>query len=76
MSKRIRRCGECGKPVDRDAAERHISDLELRLADIEDAARAVCWYDWSDCDGDVVEAFKTLRAVLGPEKPIEDDPSQ
>ena len=60
----------------RDATEAYITDLERRLAEVEDEARAVCWYDWSDCDEDVVDAFKRLRQVLGPEPPTPDDPSQ
>lgn len=56
----------------RDATERYITDLEKRLAELEDAARRVCWFDWSDNDEDAVDAVARLREIVGPEQPFDD----
>jgi 3-methyladenine DNA glycosylase/8-oxoguanine DNA glycosylase len=64
-------CTRCGKTKDRTE---YISDLERRLKEVEDAARAVVWFDWSSCDDlddDVIDALVTLRRVIGPEPPQE-----
>ena len=60
-------------------AQERISDLERRLKEVEGAARAVVWFDWSSCDDlddGVIDALVTLRRVIGPEPPIGDDPNQ
>ncbi len=54
----------------RDAAEEYINHLEQRLRQIEEAAREVCWFDWSDNDEDAVATIDKLRDALGPKSPI------
>jgi hypothetical protein len=38
--------------------------LTARIKELEEAADAVCWFDWSDNDTDAVAAINELRRVL------------
>ena len=40
-------------------------EQERALGELRIAAKAVCWFDWSDNDADAVRAINQLRSVLG-----------
>ncbi len=40
--------------------------LEARIAELEDAARDVVLFDWSDTDAGAADSIDRLRDVLGP----------
>ena len=57
----------CDPPTDIDLRLAAIigerDDLARRNAELEKAAKAVVWFDWSDNDEDAVAAIAELRAL-------------
>lgn len=49
--------------LEKDDAAKTIARLERRIKALEDAARAVAWFDWSPCDDDARKAIDELREM-------------
>lgn len=57
------------RKLERELSSTKNTDLRAaqaeRMARLEEAARDVVWFDWSDNDDDAVAAIERLRAALG-----------
>ena len=47
-------------------SNRYAAPGDARIKELEDAARAVVWFDWSGNDSDAVAAIERLREALKP----------
>lgn len=50
--------------VDGSARQEPKATYEELIAKLLEAAKEVCWFDWSDNDDDAVEAVENLRAAI------------